>query len=126
MTCSLSLVTQHYSVQPIDGTFVKGYGFLSFSKNIGRNVSKNLGGKYKQKLLDHSKQSATDALKIPEKVIQKTAEATGDLIGNKLTKVPGSSPQNISEIITNKHDKEICKVRYISPEEGQEIIDNLC
>ena len=65
MTCSLSLVTQHYSVQPIDGIFVKGYGFLSFSKNIGRNVSKNLGGKYKQKLLDHSKQSATDALKIP-------------------------------------------------------------
>ena len=31
MTCSLSLVTQHYSVQPIDGIFVKGYGFLSFS-----------------------------------------------------------------------------------------------
>ena len=38
-----------------------------------------------QKILDHAKQSATDALKtIPKRVIQKTAEATGDLIGNKI------------------------------------------
>ena len=25
--------------------FVKGYGFLSFSKNMGKNISKNLNGK---------------------------------------------------------------------------------
>ena len=45
-----------YSVQPIDEIFVKGYGFLSLSKNmgknIGKNISKNLRGKYSQKLLD--------------------------------------------------------------------------
>ena len=41
-------------------------------------------GKYSQNLLDHAKQSAADALKTSSKrVIQKTAEATGDLIGNK-------------------------------------------
>ena len=41
--------------------------------------------KYSQKLLDHTKQSATDAFKTDSKgVIQKTAEATGDLIGNKI------------------------------------------
>ena len=77
-----------YSVQPRDRIFVKDYGFLSFAtnmgKNIGKNISKNLSGKYSQKLLDHSKKSATDALKTSSKrVIQKTAEATGDLIGNK-------------------------------------------
>ena len=76
------------SVQPIDQTFVKGYGFLSFAKNmgknIGKNISKTLSGKYRQKLLDHAKQSATDALKTSSKrVIRKTAETTGDLIGNK-------------------------------------------
>ena len=39
-----------------------------------------------QRILDHAKQSATDALKtIPKRVIQKTAEATGDLIGNKIS-----------------------------------------
>ena len=34
-------------------------------------------------------------------------------------------PQNNSETITNKHDKEIHKGRYISPEERQKIIDEL-
>ena len=29
-----------YSVQPRDGTFVKGYGFLSFAKNVGKNICK--------------------------------------------------------------------------------------
>ena len=32
-------------------------------KNIGKNISKNLSGKYRQKLLDHAKESATDGLK---------------------------------------------------------------
>ena len=39
-----------YSVQSRDRLFVKGYGFLSFpktmGKNIGKNISKNLCGKY--------------------------------------------------------------------------------
>ena len=58
----------HYSVQLRDQIFVKGYGFLFFPrntrKNVGKNISKNLSSKYTQKLLDHVKQSATDALKI--------------------------------------------------------------
>ena len=48
-----------YSVQPRQSIFGKGYGFLSFAKNIGKsigkNISKNLIGKYSQKLLDHAK-----------------------------------------------------------------------
>ena len=36
----------YYSVQPRDQIFVKGYGFLYFAKNIGKNIgidiSKNL------------------------------------------------------------------------------------
>ena len=56
-----------YSVQPKDRIIVKCYGFLSFSKNMGRNIgkniSKNLSNKCSQKLVDHAKQSATDALK---------------------------------------------------------------
>ena len=72
-----------YSVQPRDRIFVKGYGFLSFARNMGENVGKdickNLSSKYSQKLLDHAKQSATDALNTSSKnAIQTTAEATGD------------------------------------------------
>ena len=56
-----------YSVQLKDCIFVKGYGFLSSAKNvvknIGKNKSKNLNGKYRQKCFDHAKQSETDALK---------------------------------------------------------------
>ena len=42
------------------------------------------------------------------RVIQKTKEGTGDLIGNKIsekiTKVTRTSPQNSSEIVTNERD----------------------
>ena len=53
-------------------------------------------------------------------MIQKTAEATGDLIGNKIanriTKVSESSQQDNSETVTNEHDKKIPKERNISLE----------
>ena len=35
-----------YSVQPRDLIFVKDYVFLSFAKNMGKNISKNLSGNY--------------------------------------------------------------------------------
>ena len=64
-----------YSDQPRDRIFVKGYGFLSFAKNISKN----------QRLLAHDKQSAADVLKTASKrAIQKTVDATSDLIGNKI------------------------------------------
>ena len=46
------------SVQPSDRIFVKGYGFLSFAKNMGKNIkniNKKLRGKNGQKLLDNAK-----------------------------------------------------------------------
>ena len=53
---------------------------------MGKNLSKSLIGKYRQKRLDHAEKFATDAFKTASKrIIQKTAEATGDLIGNKST-----------------------------------------
>ena len=70
-----------YSIEPRDRIYVKGYGFLSFSKNIGKNLS----NKYGQKLLDSAEKPTTDAIKTASKrAIQKTAEVTGDLIGKKI------------------------------------------
>ena len=68
------------------------YLLLKTQLNIRKNICKNLSGKYRQKLLDHDKQSATDAFKTASKrVIQQTAKRTGGLIGNeianKITKV---------------------------------------
>ena len=44
---------------------------------------------------------------------------------NEITKASKNSKQSNSETVTNEHDKEIPKERYISPEERQKIIDNL-
>ena len=123
-----------HSVQPRDEIFVKVYGFLSFAENIGKNirenVSKNLRGKYSQKFLDHARQSAADTLKtISKKAVQNTAEATGDLIGTKIAdtiiKIWKNSQENDLETITNKHNKEIPKERYLSPEERQNFFCDL-
>ena len=65
------------SVEPRDRIYVKGYGFLSFAQNM-RNT-------YAQKFHDIAKQSTADAIKtVSKRAIQKTAEATGDLTGNKV------------------------------------------
>ena len=81
-------------------------------KNIGENVIKKL------------KLSQKDLFK-------KTAESIGDFIGNKITervaksydgkitKISKISQQNYSETVTNEHDKELPKERYISPEKRQ-------
>ena len=72
------------SVQPRDRIFVKDYGLFSFAKNMSQNIGKNMRDKYSQKCLDHAKQSAIDTLKATSRrVLQETAEETGDLIGNK-------------------------------------------
>ena len=56
--------------------YVKGYGVLSFAKNMGKSLS----NRYGQKLLDSAKKSTTDAIKTAlRRAIQKTMEATGDL-----------------------------------------------
>ena len=56
-----------YLIQPSDLIFVKGYGFLSFSKsfgkNIGKNITENISGNNIQKRLYAANQSTTDALK---------------------------------------------------------------
>ena len=83
-------------------------------------MGKSLSNKYGQKLLDSAKKSTTDAIKIASKrVIQKKAEATGDLIGNKIankitsiSKTPAKELQNNDEtekdMETTTHKKGMC------------------
>ena len=54
-------------------------------KYIGKNINKNLRSKYNQKTLDYAKPFPTDALKTGfKKAIEKTAEATINLIESKI------------------------------------------
>ena len=70
------------------------------------------------------KKSATDAIKTASKRgIQKTAEATEDLIGNEIAdKITSASTKSQNEEIQSN---EIPEERYISPKERQKIIDEL-
>ena len=55
-----------------------------------------------------------------KRVVQKTAEATGDLIGNKVA----DKTTSIGKPKENKKIKEIEEI-YIPPEKSQQIIDDL-
>ena len=49
-----------YSIEPKDRIYVKGYGFLSFAKNMVQHLS----SKYGQNFFDNAKKLTTDAIKI--------------------------------------------------------------
>ena len=77
----LHCIKMRYSIEPRDRIYLKGYGFLSFAKNIGKNSS----NKYGEKLLVSAKKSTVDAIKTASKrAIQKLAAATGDLTSHKI------------------------------------------
>ena len=64
-----------------------------------------------------------------KRAIQETAEATDDVIGNKIAnkikKVPQNLRQNNSETVTNEHGEQIPNERYVSLRERKNIIDDL-
>ena len=97
-----------YSIEPRERRHAKGYGNLSFARNIGAH--------------------ATDAIKTASKrAIQKTAE---DLIGNKIAakiraKPSASKKSHNEEIQSNEVNNVIPKERYISLTESHQIIDEL-
>ena len=83
--------------------------FLSFARKIGDKCG--------ERLMDTATKTGIDAAKTSSKrVIQKTAEATGDLIGNKIA-------DKITSIGKPK-EKETEEI-YIPLEKRQQIIDDL-
>ena len=77
------------------------------------------------------KKSTTDAIKtVSKRAIPKTAEATDDLIGNKIAdEITSVSKKSAKELQNNETEVDVeratPKKRYISPEERQQIIDEL-
>ena len=69
-----------YSIKPKYRKYVKGCGFLSFTRKFGDKYGKNV--------MDTATKTGIDPAKTSSKrVVQKTAEATGDLIGNKIADI---------------------------------------
>ena len=69
-------MTRHSVLSPRKRKYIKGYGFLSFARY--------LSNKYGKKLIDTATKTGLDASKTAsKKVFYNTAEAIGELTGNK-------------------------------------------
>ena len=83
------------------------------------SFARSMSNKYGKKLVDTAKKSTTDAIKTASKrAIQKTAEATDDLVGNKVAdKITSVSKKSTKKLPTIDEDAELTthKKRYISP-----------
>ena len=101
-------IKMRYSIDPRKRIYVKGYGFMSFARNFSAKYSKSLIDKG----IDVSRTFAKTA---GERILKKSAEATGDLIGNKFADKITAKP--IKNDVTNE--------RYVSSEERQDIINKL-
>ena len=121
-----------YSLEPHYRRYVQGQGFMSFARNIGikygRKIfdkSLDVGKSMKKKILDNSLSAGKDFAKIAgKKVLIKRAEATGDLISNKIV-------DRITKSTRNKAQKEDDRIMeepqeiIIPPEKREQIIKDL-
>ena len=129
------------SLEPHYRRYVQGQGFMSFDRNIGNkdgksinnsknakkisDVSKSMKNKYSKKILDNSLSAGKDFAEIAgKKVLTKSAEATGDLIGNKkadrITKSARNKEQNEDDRIMEETQEIL-----IPPEKREQIIRDL-
>ena len=82
-----------YSLEPTHRRYVMGYGFLSFATKFGDKYGKKLinnatkigTSKYGEEIIDKTKKEGINFAKIAgKKIVQRSAETTVDLIGNKI------------------------------------------
>ena len=132
-----------YSLESHYRKYVQGQGFMSFAKNIGNkygkkifdkslsakalgsavDVGKSMKKKYGKKILDNSLRAGKDFAKIAgKKVLTKSAEATGDLIGNKIAdRITKSNKAQKEDDRIMEETQEI----IIPPEKREQIIKDL-
>ena len=75
-----------------------------------------MSNKYSHKIVNTAKKSATDAIKTASKrAIQNTAEATGDLIGNKIADeiTAKPSPKDVTSASKNLIMKKYSQMKLI-------------
>ena len=102
-----------YSTEPNYRKYAKGYSVLSFARTFG--------DKYGKKSMDTATKTGIDVAKTASKrLVQKTAEAIGDLIGNKIA----DKIISLGKTKSKAEDDETQEI-YIPPEKRQQIFDDL-
>ena len=83
------------------------------------SFARQLGDKYGKKVMNTGTKTGIDAAKTAStRVVQKTAEATGDLIRNKIA-------DKITSLGKTKSKEKEEQEKHIPPEKRQQIIDDL-
>ena len=133
-----------YSLEPHYRRYVQGQGFMSFARNIGNKYGKSMissknvrkifdksldvGKSMKKngkKILYNSLSAGKDFAKIAgKKVLTKSAEATGDLIGNKIADRKTKSARNKEEKENDRIMEETQEI-IIPPEKREQIVKDL-
>ena len=140
-----------HSLEPEYRKYVKGYGFLSFARNFRGKYGKklmntaiktgaNFNSTYGKKLTDTTIKTGKDFAAIAgKKIVHKSAEATGDLVGNKIAdKItsmgrskdvgsavdPATKPRSKKEKDETKIMEETQEI-YIPPKKREQIIKDL-
>ena len=136
-----------HSIEPEYRKYVEGYGFLSFAQNVGDKYGEklmntaiktdtNFNSKYGKKLTDTAIKTGKDfAMIAGKKIVHKSAEATGDLTGNKIadrsTSMGRSKELSSAVKPRSKKEKDETNIMeetqeiYIPPEKRKQIIKDL-
>ena len=102
-----------YATESKGRKYVRGYGFLSFARNLAGSAAAK---KARDTLLKHGKEAATKATK---RAVNKAAEATGDLVGQKIADkiVKRAMPKSVEPTIDQTQD--------FTPKQREEILREL-
>ena len=121
-----------YSLEPNYRKYIQGQGFMSFAKNIGNKYGRKIfdksidaSNKYGRKILDKSMDVGKGFAKIAgKKILHKSAEATEEMIGNKVAdRITKSSRNNAQK----EDDRIMGETQEIltPPEKREQIIRDL-
>ena len=127
-----------HSLEPEYRKYVKGYGFLLFARNFRDKYGKtlmntaiktgaNFNSKHGKKLTDTAMKTGKDFATIAcKKIVLKSPEATGDLVGNKIFDkiISMGKPRSKKEKDETNIIEETQEI-YIPPEKRKQIIKDL-
>lgn len=96
-----------HSTRSSNKIFLKGYGFLlKLEKQIGKNISINLSGKYRKTLFNKVQKSAVHRRKIASKTVKGTSDSIGNNVEDKVTgatsqSAPGTASSQTEDTKSN-------------------------
>ena len=103
-----------YSTESKGRKYVKGYGFLSFARNL---VSSQAAKRARDTIVKQGKEAATRAGK---RAINKAAEATGDLVGQKIADKIVKKASTTKKVPVQQEPQ-----KDFTPEQRQQILQEL-